>query len=92
MYKPRCHVLILVVIRKLVHVLDDLVDAHPEEVSNGCEHSTRHLTERFPRPGAGKWINTESFIVVQPCFSARYVRADVLDEVPFLLQQVLLVG
>ena len=49
--KPCCHVLVLVVIRELVHVLHDLVDAHPEEVANGGKHPARHLAESLPCPG-----------------------------------------
>ena len=56
--KPCCHVLVLVVIRELVHVLDNLVDAHPEEVSDRSKHPTSHLAERLPCPGASKLIKT----------------------------------
>ena len=56
--KPCCHILVLVVIRELVHVLHDLVNAHPEEVSDGGKHPTSHLAERLPCPGARKLIKT----------------------------------
>ena len=45
---PRCHVLVLVVVGELVHVLDNLVDAHPQEVPDGEEHPASHLAERLP--------------------------------------------
>ena len=47
---PCSHVLILVVVGELVHVLHDLVDAHPEEVPDGEEHPASHLAEGLPCP------------------------------------------
>ena len=57
---PRCHVLVLVVVGELVHVLDNLVDAHLEEVSNGGEHPASHLAERLPGSEKAEEINVEN--------------------------------
>ena len=47
---PGPHVLLVDTIRQLVHVLDDLVGAHPQEVTDRGEHPARHLAERVSRP------------------------------------------